>query len=184
MAIYIALLRGINVGGQKMVAMTDLRDLLTRLGFTNARSLLQSGNLLFQSKTRTSESLELLLESETEKRLGVQSFFFVRTTDEWRDIVARNPFREEAKRDPAHLVVMLLKGSAEAKDVKALQAANTGPEIIRADARRLYIVYPEGMGRSRLTNALIERKLGTRGTARNWNTVLKLDALSADREDA
>ena len=180
MTTWIALLRGINVGGHKMVGMADLRELLTELGFLDARSLLQSGNLVFRSDGQKSAQLERLLEAETEKRLGVQSDFFVRTADEWRALVARNPFRKEAKGDPAHLLVMLLKDAPDAKNVKALQAAITGREIVRADGRQAYIVYPDGVGRSRLTNALIERKLGTRGTARNWNTVLKVaDLLSA-----
>jgi uncharacterized protein (DUF1697 family) len=66
----------------------------------------------------------------------------------------------------------------KANDVKAVQAAIVGPEIVRADGRHLYIVYPVGIGKSRLTNVVIEKKLGIRGTARNWNTVLKLAALA------
>ncbi len=75
---------------------------------------------------------------------------------------------------------MFLKRAANAKDVKAVQAAIAGPETIRADGRHLYIVYPDGIGRSRLTNALLEKKLGIRGTARNWNTVLKIAALAEE----
>jgi uncharacterized protein (DUF1697 family) len=72
---------------------------------------------------------------------------------------------------------MFLKAAPKANDVKAVQASIVGPEIVRADGRHLYIVYPAGIGKSRLTNVLIEKKLGIRGTARNWNTVLKLAAL-------
>ena len=73
---------------------------------------------------------------------------------------------------------MFLKAAANAKDVKAIQDAITGPEIIRGDGRHLYIVYPDGIGKSRLTNIFLEKKLGIRGTARNWNTVLKIAALA------
>jgi uncharacterized protein (DUF1697 family) len=178
-SLYIALLRGINVGGNKKIAMSDLREMLTKLGFEDAQSLLQSGNLIFRGGKRSPEQLESLLETETEKRLGVQAAFFVRTPEELKNAVARNPFREEAKRDPGHLVVMFLRDVPDKKAVEALQAAIVGSEIVRADGRHLYIVYPDGIGRSRLTHALIEKKLGTRGTGRNWNTVLKLSA-SAD----
>ncbi len=106
--------------------------------------------------------------------------FLIRSGEEWRKVVARNPFRKEAERDSGHLVVMFLKSAASEKDVKAVQAAITGPEIVRGDGRHLYIVYPDGIGRSRLTNALLEKKLGIRGTARNWNTVLKLAAFADD----
>ena len=177
MTTHLALLRAINVAGHKMVAMADLRDLLTRLGFAGARSLLQSGNLVFQSEGRTGAQLERLLEVEAGKRLALQTDFFVRTAREWKAIVAHNPFREEAGWDPGHLVLMLLKDEPDGTDVEALQAAITGREVVRTGGRHLYIVYPDGQGRSRLTNLLIERKLGTRGTARNWNTVLKLGAL-------
>jgi uncharacterized protein (DUF1697 family) len=176
--VHVALIRGINVGGHKTVAMSDLRDMLAGLGFDGARSLLQSGNLVFRCASQTDVSLERLLEIEAEKRMGLHADFFIRSAKEWREVVARNPFRKEAERDPGHLVVMFLKAAPNANDVKAVQAAIVGPEIVRADNRHLYIVYPAGIGKSRLTNALIEKKLGIRGTARNWNTVLKLAALA------
>jgi len=178
MPTHIALLRAINLPAHKQVAMADLRDFLTELGFVDGRSLLQSGNLVFRSPARTGAHLERLLEAEAEKRLGLQTDFFVRTTEEWKTIVAGNPFRKEAEHDPGHLVVMFLKAAPDVKDIKALQAAIAGPEIVRAEGRHAYITFPNGIGRSRLTNTLIERKLGTRGTGRNWNTVLKLGALA------
>jgi uncharacterized protein (DUF1697 family) len=181
MTIQIALLRGVNVGGHQAVAMSELRDLLMQLGFESARSLLQSGNLVFRGDARTDADLERLLEAEADKRLGLHADFLIRNAKEWREVVARNPFRREAERDPGHLVVMFLKSAANAKDVKAVQAAIAGSEIIRADGKHLYIVYPDGIGRSRLTNALLEKRLGIRGTARNWNTVLKLAALADEK---
>ena len=81
---------------------------------------------------------------------------------------------------PSHLLALFLKKAPEAKDVQALQAAIRGPEKVRAHGKQLYVVYPEGVGKSKLTNTLIERKLGTRGTGRNWNTVLKLAALTRE----
>ena len=179
----IALIRGINVGGHMPVSMSDLRDLLAQLGMKGARSLLQSGNLIFRSDGQANAALETALETEAEKRLGIRADFLIRSAKEWKGVVARNPFRKEAERDPSHLVVMFLKSAVKPKDVKALQAAIAGPEIVRADGRHLYIVYPDGIGRSRLTNALIEKKLGLRGTARNWNTVLKLSALVDEETD-
>jgi uncharacterized protein (DUF1697 family) len=178
MTAYIALLRGVNVGGHGTVAMTDLRDCVTRLGFTDVRTLLQSGNLVFASEKRPTVALEQLLEKEVTAQLDLQADFMIRTAAEWGKIIARNPFPAEAKSDPGHLVVVALKEAAKQKDVESLRAAFVGPETIRADGRQLYILYPDGQGRSRLTNTFIEKKLGTRGTARNWNTVLKLGALA------
>jgi len=173
MTVYVALLRAINVGGNSKVAMTDLRDLLTDLRLVDARSLLQSGNLVFGSDKQAAD-LEQLLEAEAARRLDLRTDFFVRSADEWADVVARNPFPDEAERDPSHLLVMCLKDAPDETAVQALRAAVAGPEAIRSDGRQAYITYPTGIGRSRLTHALIESKLATRGTGRNWNTVLKL----------
>jgi|SRR5579864_4446980 len=177
---YVALLRGINVGGNKQVAMSDLRDLLGTLGFTGARSLLQSGNLIFQSGRQTGAKLERLLEVETEKRLGVSVDYIVRTSDEWKSAITRNPFPDEAERDPSHLLVMFLKQAPGEKDMQALRSAIKGPEVVRSDGNHVYVVYPAGIGRSKLTLTLIEKKLGARGTGRNWNTILKIAALTQE----
>ncbi|MGE5345180.1 MAG: DUF1697 domain-containing protein [Acidithiobacillales bacterium] len=179
MTTYVALLRGINVGGHRQVTMAGLRELLKHLRLSDGRSLLQSGNLVFRAEAQTGARLEHLLEAGAEKRLGLRTDFFVRSAKEWMSVVARNRFREEAERDPRRLVVMFLKESPVAGGVEALQAAIDGPEVVRAHGKHAYIVYPNGMGRSHLTNALIEKKLGTRATARNWNTVQRLRALAS-----
>ena len=174
MATQIALLRGINVGGRNMLAMSDLKDLLGTLGLVGARSLLQSGNLLFDGGDRTSADLERLLEVETKNRLGVAVDYIIRNREEWQAVISRNPFPKEAELDPSHLVVMFFKEAPQPNDLELLRAAIKGPEIVHAAGRQLYLVYPDGIGRSKLTNTVIEKKLGLRGTARNWNTVLKL----------
>jgi uncharacterized protein (DUF1697 family) len=160
--------------------MSDLRDLLGSLGFAGAKSLLQSGNLVFKSKGPTGEALERLLESETEKRTKVRVDYLVRTAKDWQAIINGNPFGEAAKRDPGHLVVMCLKTAPQAKDVKDLQAAIKGPEVCSALGKQLYVVYPDGIGPSKFSHTIIEKMLGTRGTGRNWNTVLKLGALTQE----
>jgi uncharacterized protein (DUF1697 family) len=177
MSTHVALLRGINVGGKNAVAMSALRDLVSVLGFAGVKSLLQSGNLVFNSNGQSGDRLESLLERETSNRLGVAVDYVVRSAPEWAKVVAANPFPKQVKTDPSHVVVMFLKTAASPKSVHALQASIQGPEILRSVGKHLYIVYPDGIGTSKLTGAFIERKLGTRGTARNWNTVLKLLAL-------
>jgi uncharacterized protein (DUF1697 family) len=176
MTVHVALLRGVNVGGNKKVAMAELRAFLDALGVQDVRTLLQSGNALFRSAGRTGAKLEELLEGEARKRLGLETDFFVRTAAEWQDAIARNPFPDEAERDPGHLLVMVLKAAPTAAAVRALQAAITGRETVRAHGKQAYLVYPDGVGASRLTINVIERHLGTRGTARNWNTVTKLQS--------
>ena len=172
----IALLRAVNLGGHNKIGMADLRDLVTELG-KDAQTLLQSGNVVFRSDARP-DQLEQRLERAARKELGLETDFFVRTAAEWRGLIAANPFRNEAKADPSHLLAIVLKGEPTARQVRALQQAITGREIVAAKGRCAYIVYPDGIGRSKVTSALIEKALGTRGTARNWNTVLKLGALA------
>ncbi len=183
MSVHVALLRGINVGGHALVAMADLRALLAELGFGDARTLLQSGNAVFSGRARSGAALETRLEDEAAKRFGgVRPAFFLRSVDEWADMIARNPFPVEARRDPARLVAMFLKAAPVASAVEALRASVAGREVIRVGTRHLYITYPDGQGRSKLTGALIEKKLGIAGTARNWNTVLKLAELAQSLE--
>jgi uncharacterized protein (DUF1697 family) len=177
---YIGFVRAINLAGKNMVAMAALRDMLTRMGFENPRSLLQSGNILFGSKPKSPEQLERLLEAELLKRLAVDTQFMVRTTGELDDAIGSNPFPKEAKSDPGHLLVLFLKDAPAAARVKALQEGIKGREVVRASGRHAYAWYPDGVGRSKLTAAMIEKHLGTRGTGRNWNTVLKLQALAAE----
>ena len=178
MGIYVALLRAVNVGGRNQVAMSDLRQVLTELGVEDVQSLLQSGNLVFKTNAGPAGKLEATLEAETQTRLGLKTAFFVRNAREMDTVIASNPFPAEARRDPSHLLVVFLKDAPKANAIDALRAAIKGPELVQTRGRHAYIVYPEGIGRSRLTNPLIEAKLGTQGTGRNWNTVLKLAGLA------
>jgi uncharacterized protein (DUF1697 family) len=175
--VYIVLFRGINVGGRALVAMAHLREVAAAAGCTEARTLLQSGNLVCRSAVRTGAGLERRIAAAAKNRLALVPDIFVRTAAEWKDVVAGNPFRQEAVRDPSHLLVVFLRRAPGPADVKALQAAIVGGEAVRARGRHAYITYPAGIGRSRLTGTLIEQKLG-RGTARNWNTVLKLGTIA------
>jgi uncharacterized protein (DUF1697 family) len=153
--------------------MTDLRNFLAALGMENVRSLLQSGNLVFESKVRTGSELERFLESEALDRLSLEADFIVRTPDEWKAVIRQNPFRKEAEKDPGHLVVMFLKSEPDVADIVALQSDIRGREVVRAKGKHAYIYFPDGQGRSKLTHTVLEKRLG-RGTGRNWNTILKL----------
>jgi uncharacterized protein (DUF1697 family) len=178
MTSYVALLRAVNVAG-KSLAMSALRDYAAALGLAEPRTLLQSGNLIFRSTGRKPAELEKLLEREAEKRLGLATDFLVRSSQELTAIIANNPFPAAARRDPAHLLVMFLKDEPPADAVAALRKATVGRETIAAEARQLYIIYPDGIGRSKLTTSFIEKRIATRGTGRNWNTLVKLAAAAA-----
>jgi uncharacterized protein (DUF1697 family) len=176
--VHVALLRAVNVGGRS-VPMGELRAMFARLGFGDARTLLQSGNVVFEAGAKKGAALEALLEAETEKRFALRADYLVRTPREWSEAIAKNPFPKEAAADPAHLVLMPLKSAPGKTQAAALDAAIAGRERAKVVGRALYLVYPDGIGRSKLTISVIEKALQTRGTARNWNTVLKLQALLA-----
>lgn len=177
MSAHIALLRAVNVGGKNIIPMPALKAMFEALGFAGARSLLNSGNFVFDPGRRKPDALESLLEKETEKRFGARPEYFVRAAAEWDEIIAHNPFPREAKNDPARLHVLTLKAAPSSAQVKALRDAIKGPESVGAWTRHAYIYYPDGSGNSKLTPRLVETRLETRGTARNWNTALKLQAL-------
>lgn len=178
MTTYIGLLRAINLPAHNKIAMAELKRLLASLGMHDPRTLLLSGNVVFGSNAQPPAKLEGVLEAATAKQLGVTTDYFVRTAKEWQALIAANPFPAAAKSDPSHLLVMCLKDAPKPAAVKALQAAIAGHELVKAMGPNAYFVYPDGIGRSRLTTALIEKMLQTRGTARNWNTVLKLASIA------
>jgi len=173
----IALLRAINLAGRNLVAMADLRLCLTECGMSEPRTLLQSGNAVFRSRTGPA-AVEARLEAEARSRWSLAIDVMVRTAAEWATVVHANPFPKEARDDPSHLLVMFLKAAPAAAAVRGLQQQVKDRELVRAVERELFVTYPDGVGRSRLTANAIEKALGTRGTARNWNTVLKIQALA------
>lgn len=169
MPAYVSFLRGINVGGRNMVPMAKLTALHEALGFENVRTHLQSGNVVFT--TRKTEPAKLAKKIAAE--LG-EIVVVVRSTSELREAVAQNPFPDAAKSDPSGLVVIFLTEVPTAAAKKSLLDIDVGPERKAFAGRELYVHYGAGMGRSKLTNTLIEKKLGVRGTARNWNTVTRM----------
>ena len=173
---YAALFRAVNLPSHGKLSMSSLRALLEELGLRDAQTILQSGNALFSSP-RSASALEKLIERELLARLALETDVVVRGGPELAEAIAANPFRREAANDPGHLLVVFLKSVPAAGTVEALRKAVKGPELVHGEGPQLYASYPDGVGRSKLTAALIERKLGVRGTARNWNTVRKLNEL-------
>ena len=161
--------------------MAALKAMLADLGFDEVRTLLQSGNAIFATRKRADAKLEALLARETELRLGVRTEYFIRNASELRQIVESNPFGREAIKQPSRLAVVFLRDAPDAAAVERLQNSIRGPELVAPGTRHIYITYPSGQADTKLTNAVIERALESRGTARNWNTILKvLTAVDGD----
>ncbi len=169
MAHFVAFIRGINVGGNKMLPMASLKAACESAGLTDVRTFLQSGNVLFRSTKKDPATL-------IRQALDLDVKVIARSVEELEKVIAKNPF--EGDRNPSLLIVMFLEDTPSKEAKAALEAAHKGPEEIHFAGRELFIYYPNGAGRSKLTNAVIERKLGMAGTARNWNTVTKLYAMA------
>lgn len=178
MPTYVGVLRAINLGSHNKIAMSDLRAMMEKIGCGEPKTLLLSGNVVFQCASVSAQKVERQLEDASTTHLGVTTDYFVRTAKEWQAIIDANPFPKEAKSDPGHLLMMCLRDAPSPAQIKALQEAITGREVVKAVGKQAYVVYPDGVGQSKLTIKVIEKALGTRGTARNWNTVLKIGELT------
>ncbi len=174
---YVLLLRGVNLAGYRHVAMADLRRVLESLGHTEVSTLLQSGNALFSGHGAggaDEEGLRLDIERALTRELGLGVPCVLRSRAELRRVVERNPLAEVAH-NPARLVVTFLLRPPDTAALATMEPASYAPVVLAPGEREIYGWYPEGVGRSRLTQSFFERRLGGEvATARNWNTVTKL----------
>jgi uncharacterized protein (DUF1697 family) len=178
MPTHVALLRGINVGSHRRVAMADLRELLTGLGYGDVRTLLQSGNVVLTSRA-AARTLERDLSAAIAKDLGVETEVVVRTRDELAEIVARDLLGEIAD-DPKRYQVSFCSAAPDPAAVREIEATDVAPEAVAFAGREIYTWHPNGIIRSPLLKLVADRRLGVSATARNWNTVTKLLALADD----
>jgi uncharacterized protein (DUF1697 family) len=178
MARYVALLRGINVGGNKKVPMAQLRALLEGLGYTDVATLLQSGNAVFTCKAKPPAQLARHIEAAIAEQLGFEVAVLVRTRDELAAAIQANPLG--AIDNPSRFLVTFLSGVPDPKRLRELDPASYLPDEFRVVGREIYARFPNGIGTSKLAVVLGGLRLGVTPTARNWTTVTKLLEL-ADR---
>ena len=168
----IALLRGINLGPHRRIAMPTLRELLSGAGFEEARTYLQSGNVVLGTDAHPGE-LETRLEQLLTERLGFDVEVIVRTAQEWQAVTERNPLAGVAV-DPKRYQVTFLEQPLKQERVDELASLAAGDERFVADGRELYAWHPAGVARSRLWAKLGSKSLGVKATSRNWATVMAL----------
>lgn len=176
----VALLRGINVGRAKRVAMADLRSLVSDLGYRGVATVLNSGNVLFTAPGVASSEAAAAIEGALAARLGVRARVTVLTAEELAAAVAENPLHGLAT-DPSRLLVAFLQGPADRFRLEPLLAEDWSPEALAPGRRVAYLWCPAGVLASRLQEA-IGRALGDAVTTRNWATVTKLHALAGESE--
>jgi uncharacterized protein (DUF1697 family) len=182
MTVYVCLLRGINVGGNKRMKMHDLRAMLDSLGIPDAQTILQSGNVVFRSDESDAAKLAAKIEAGIHDKFGFDSRIILRTAAEFRQVMTAHPFSADQLTDEAKLLVMFLEESPQSETIATLMETHSGPEVMHIIGHEAFIFYPDGMGRSKLTNNLIEKHLKVAGTGRNWKTVNKLNDLAAEFE--
>jgi uncharacterized protein (DUF1697 family) len=175
--VYVALLRGINMGGHKTVPMAELRALAAQIGWDHVQSYIQSGNLVFAASGRTSV-LETQLEQAIERHFQLSVHVIVRAAADWSHYAEGNPFPEAVKNEPNHVLLALSKTPPRPGAASALQERADGGERVVQAGDALWIHFARGIARSKLSPALLDRIAGSPVTARNWSTLLKLRDLA------
>jgi len=178
MKTYIALLRGINVSGQKIIKMELLRNVLSELDFENIRTYIQSGNIIFESKLSDVLKIEKQIAAKIEEHFGFVVPVTIITPDELSEIINKNPYANETLTDATQPYVSFLSEIPKPAHFEIFKAIDfKGDTFVNID-KTMYLWYADFAGNSKLSNALIESKLKLRATARNWKTVLKLYELA------
>jgi len=179
MKIYIALLRGINVSGQKKVPMGELRSILTSVGFDNVNTYIQSGNVVFESKENNTAFLEALISDKIKVAFGFEVPVLVKNRTEFKSIFKSNPFANVEAIARKQVYFVLLKNTPEKELVKLLSTEVYTNEDFKITANCVYLHCKTGYGKAKLNNNLVERKLKVEATARNYATMVKLLEMSA-----
>lgn len=174
MTAVISMLRSVNVGGNNMIKMEALRALYTSIGLRDAQSYIQSGNVVFRTDRKEIAPLAKKIEDAIEDKFGFRPPVVLRTVQELREVVAKNPFAKRSGIAPGKLLVSFLMSDPAAADRELLRKMKFDPEELHLGSRHLYIYFPNGQGKTKLNYKTIDKTLKTSGTGRNWNSVLKL----------
>lgn len=174
---YIALLRGINVGGNKKILMADLRNLLTEIGLQRVKTYIQSGNVIFQSKESSIKKLELLIHQSIKNLFGFDVPVLIKTPEDLQTIFNNCPFSQEQKTQSYFTFLYTVPSKKLAKEVSQISYVN---ETFTITNTCVYFYCSTGYGKSKCSNNFFERKLNVTATARNYKTMVKLLSLSTD----
>lgn len=171
--LFIALLRGINVGGHNKLPMAELRTLCDSLGWTDVQTYIQSGNLLFRAAGKPA-ALEDALQTAIAERFELDIATLVRHADEWPLLMAANPFPDASDVEPDRVMLALSRQPPRDDALERLRARAVRGERVGLSGGALWVHFPEGAGTSKITPTLLDRAAGSPVTLRNWRTVMKL----------
>ena len=180
MTTYISILRGINVGGHKIIKMNDLRISFEQLGFSNTQSYIQSGNLVFNFPEMENWELEKMISNKILSAYGHEVPVLVLKLDELKRMFESNPFINDRCKNPAFLHLTFLATLPEIERVENLIKIQSPPDELIYNQQVIYLYCPNGYGNTKLSNNFIESKLKTTATTRNWKTVNELLSLSTN----
>ena len=178
--IYIAFLRGINVGGHRKIKMADLRSQLENVGFQDVLTYIQSGNIVFKSAIQQPVELENSITNTILDHYGFEVPVIVKQRSEIKDIMANNPFTDPKDIDENKVYFVLLKDEPKIEMIKALSVRQFENEEFVITPKCVYLKYALGAGKAKCDNNFIERKLKVAATSRNHRTLLKLLEMSLD----
>jgi uncharacterized protein (DUF1697 family) len=173
MTAMISMLRGVNVGGHNLIKMDTVRALYESIGFTSPLTYVQSGNVVFLTRERNEARTVKRIEDAIEANVGFRPSVLLRSVDEMREVIQRNPFAKRSGIEPNKLLVSFLAAELTSEARETIVKIKVGPEEVKVVGRELYIYFPDGMGRSKLP-PLLDKAHKKIGTGRNWNTVTKL----------
>ena len=180
MPTYISMLRGINVSGQKPVKMDQLRRMFEALGFTQVKTYVQSGNVVFQAKKGSPADLSRKIEAGILAEFGFDVPVVSKTAEEIGHAIQNNPFLKEKAIDPTKLHVTFLSGAPAKPALEKLSALAAEPDRFYSHASEIYLHCPNGYGRTKLSNNALEKLLSLRATTRNWKTVNELYRMATE----
>jgi uncharacterized protein (DUF1697 family) len=174
MAVIVSMLRGVNVGGHNKIKMDALRALYESLKLRDAKTYVQSGNVIFRTEERDLPRLTKRIEDGIERKFRFRPDVILRTAAEMREVIAKNPFAKRHGIEPSKLLVSFLASDPGEEARERVRQMKCAPEELRIEGRELYIYFPNGIGRSKLSPGALEKALKTAGTGRNWNSVTKM----------
>ena len=177
MGTYVAMLRGINVGARNKIKMTDLDALFVGLGHTAVVTYIQSGNVVFESRSKSAAALASGIEARITRDLGLDVRVLMRTSAELTKVLRVNPFLKSGA-DPARLHVTFLDAVPDAELARAVGEYDAGVDEFRVTGREVFLHCPDGYGNTKINNGFFEKRLKAIATTRNWNTVNKLVELA------
>jgi uncharacterized protein (DUF1697 family) len=174
---FVALLRGINVGGNRLIKMKDLKQMFIDMKFANVRTYIQSGNVVFDAKETDAVKLKSKIEKALAKALGYDVDIYLRSLEEMQAIIKYDAFKKMKAKPESKIYVAFLSDTPTKEQVKALEATSSETETFHVHKTELYLVSKRKPGDVFNIDTPVKKQLGMKNTARNWNTTQKLLAL-------